>query len=1007
MASIREMGQDVPPFLVDFPGMKLTGPTYPGENDGPLERNNKGQPLYYRYKPDASGNNVDPEVTTDHTATPKYAEVDKGFKVTPDSTKSVDEALAYDFILRTNADIRYNLYYRVLDGSSVIKTSEGLKAIEGSLLDKSNTDPDQNGWMLLGESGQHFTKDGSWTAKSVGYSFVGLTDRNAFPKMSGIKDGISYEFAVSLTYWGNDDRGSWNGTAGFQVSAVAGYSPSLRDLGNQLDMASDMTDIWKTAIANGLNKGGVLDIGTVKPLDIPISMTDSSVPLITDEVITPTSLDVTVDMFLTRAGTIYYAVSEVDEKGIPVLETEFADNEPFDPSKILEKGERNQEGVILPSPKLSPTKPDATGIFGGKLARVKAQGSFPYDGQVKGSTKIEGLSPNTTYYIYFTLRGDRTELSDVYVYKFTTTDIEKPRIQMSPQGDGNMNLGFHVGVENGYYRAITQTAAESMIPFLTSSFYSAYTYDEKTLGELAGVPGGTRQVPEVYQKPEFTVLQALTTPYRSSSSLGTTDTYYVPEETQVGYTVFDIYANADARSRMYGLIRNREGISATDLVEIYWGVDGTVSVKAPTGSDSDAWSWKSVDTQLEEWDTNRYYMLTYAINKDATYKPGEESKVASFSAMLFGRSTLERPEISNVIFTYRNGDTPGTYSGTILVTFRDEVRLKGPTTVGAIEITTANLLAGEKVFNVEEGTVVAENVSPNSFRLSFKNVPGDQTLTFDREYFANSNNQSIDKQLIITWTDVGGESYAIATWGEGRDQKKWESAHLQSSAGTTDVKLQFPTLEISGNHRLLKLKGAVTASPKGTLSAPGEIISAVVSPTTSEVVDVTVTNTASEVAPVFTAKAIGKENVTIEAVVKKNGTFVTVKEVVEVTVSDDFKIFIGPDEVPSDNTYVWDREDQLNPSVNVQVVTKDLQMVSAPTVTSGNAQIITNPSTVILSTDKKTATASVQYVGEPGNTTTLQIRVGDVVREIAVTLAGSTISDSGIDTSGLTTLPQN
>ena len=125
-----ERGQDVPVFMVDFPGIKLTGPTYPGDNDGPLERNSSGQPLYFTGATDSNGN---PGTTTTPNSTPYYAEVDKGFKAEPDSTSTVDDNVAYDLLLRTDTPIKYNLYYRVLNGGVVVK-SDNISKFSNNLL---------------------------------------------------------------------------------------------------------------------------------------------------------------------------------------------------------------------------------------------------------------------------------------------------------------------------------------------------------------------------------------------------------------------------------------------------------------------------------------------------------------------------------------------------------------------------------------------------------------------------------------------------------------------------------------------------------------------------------------------------------------------------------------------------------------------------------------------------------------------------------------------------------
>ena len=47
-----------------------------------------------------------------------------------------------------------------------------------------------------------------------------------------------------------------------------------------------------------------------------------------------------------------------------------------------------------------------------------------------------GLETNTTYYVYFVIKGAAQDLSPVYVYQFTTEETHKPRIYLDPLGSG-------------------------------------------------------------------------------------------------------------------------------------------------------------------------------------------------------------------------------------------------------------------------------------------------------------------------------------------------------------------------------------------------------------------------------------------------------------------------------------------------------------------------------------------------------------------------------------------
>ncbi len=566
-----ERGQDVPVFMVDFPGIKLTGPTYPGDNDGPLEREGTDPatalPKYY-----VVGENGSPtkETSTTKTDYPVYAEVDKGFKAEPDSTSTVDDNVAYDLLLRTDTPIKYNLYYRVLNDGTVVK-SDSISKFSDNLLAASNAkNIDENGWMYLGNSGQHFTRDSKEVAKSLGYTFNEL-GRNQFPKLVNMKDGLTYEFAISLTEWDGTDRGSWHGTAGFAVSAVAGYSPNLRDFGEQFDMASEMKDIWAAAIAGGLTNG-FLEIGSQKPLNIPISMTDSTVPEITGELRIPSAESVTIEMFHSRAGTKYYAISDVDGNGVPVLETTIIDEDTKAERPITKDDYVPVTGENDPPNPKKPEliKPENTAIYGGNLARVKAQGSFTYDGKVKGTVTVPDLEPNTTYYIYYVLRGDRTNLSKVYIYQFTTPETSAPKItDLTPEKDGTARVELDIASYLDY--RVFNTADLVNIKKSTSEGTIGFTDAEKLSSFLREEAKATfAQTP--YSN--YSILQALLTPFDARNISGSTypSINNSPDTSKTNYTVFDVYASPTAKREVYNLIlsgRNSGFYTIDEVREIY------------------------------------------------------------------------------------------------------------------------------------------------------------------------------------------------------------------------------------------------------------------------------------------------------------------------------------------------------------------------------------------------------------------------------------------------------
>ena len=64
-----------------------------------------------------------------------------------------------------------------------------------------------------------------------------------------------------------------------------------------------------------------------------------------------------------------------------------------------------------------------------------------YGGNGEVETIIpKDLEPSTDYYVYFVLRGSSQNLSPVYVYKFTTAKVDRPRITLDHGGVGVVDV---------------------------------------------------------------------------------------------------------------------------------------------------------------------------------------------------------------------------------------------------------------------------------------------------------------------------------------------------------------------------------------------------------------------------------------------------------------------------------------------------------------------------------------------------------------------------------------
>ena len=315
-AASKAAGHNVPPFVVEFARVDFSSPGV-GSTDGPV---------------------VNPGAATDEE---KYARVDMSFRMTPVSTETVSDMISYDVLLWTGSQLKFDLYYRVVDpsGNKILvngaypstytyedpNTKEQTTVTDyllPRLGGKTNT-PDANGWINLGNSSDVNPTSGQESGRSVNKYFNGCGS-TSFPKLNKLSSDLRYEFVIHLTSLGDiaekDAAGTetwknWNGEVKFHVNVAAGQSNNLDNLAGSLTPAN-----WKTAKERDIN-GGARSIGRwydynnqqTDTLELSRLFTDSRLPRFEGsspifENIQSTSTDVILQM--STSGTVYYAVGK-------------------------------------------------------------------------------------------------------------------------------------------------------------------------------------------------------------------------------------------------------------------------------------------------------------------------------------------------------------------------------------------------------------------------------------------------------------------------------------------------------------------------------------------------------------------------------------------------------------------------------------------------------------------------------------------------------------------------
>ena len=756
-ASVAQ-GHKVPRFTVVFAQVYLTSLDL-GTGTLPYERNDK----IANSKP--NGTPTGAAGTTDDD----LADVDASFRMVPISTSKVEDNMSYDMLIWSDTTMEFDLFYRVVDKSGAVKTSEyPLPNMEGKTVDS-------HGWVLLGGSGQVLAAAGEERGgKSVNKQFNGCVTAASFPPLNKLDDGgdAFYEFGISVTRIGTSgERNTWSGDVNFYVNVASSTGQNLLSLANGISQAG-----WERFLNNGLGGGGGASIGSVDDgsdtLHLFHTFTDTQVPRFASGAPQFTEGDTFVDMRLNldRAGTIYYVIAPVaspnaavtsiattariyddDGNGSTLVDTLSDRNllydssgttetrRPYVPSNGATK-DRNKKtdttgaSIYLESNwVLSPQKLDIVQPPY-REEQIKTGSRTYTGGQGYITETVKGLLPKTDYYVYYVLRGASQEMSQVYLYTFTTTDIANPRIKLDRIGDGTVDISTSVNSELNY------------IMFTQQNFDNLATLN-RTLGDNSKDP----------QYKDTTILQAMMT------EVGTADAN--------GYkmSLFDQVADDTIKQTVARAIR--EGTSTGSIAGLGGGhYDATIVQNADHTK-----TGMTVETQ--------YVLLAVAYHESSAAGIGDSFKAVDNVTI----PDQIPPEVTRVMTSAtRNKD--GTYDGTVTIIFTKElywtsdgrtatpVYNKGTVSTGEIGIKT--YMGGSAVNKL---TVVGDSSNPTiAFTLSFTGLSsGAGIVLFNYGAACNASAyQATGKQLILTFrTDlttsgdndsglqISGKVGFVGTWG--------------------------------------------------------------------------------------------------------------------------------------------------------------------------------------------------------------------------------------------------
>ena len=796
--------------------------------------------------------------------------VDFNFHVTPESTSTVNPTLSFDLLFFTNTLCAFDLYYRVLDdntgkadGAGNLYTADPKYALARYSSSKSGGDPvvngisqpDPNGWVYLGNSGDvRPINSEDWRGRSLGKYFNGC-DATSFPILKELDEDMRYQFVITMTkvgtLGGENDRPLWDDPVRFEVNAASGQA-------NQLDALAGNSGMPNRADWNTYKDvDGSRDVGRwwnpkvkqeQKTLEMEKEFKDERLPRFADNnpiFASVTDTEVKIQMALKTPGWVFYAISPAvtstsnnaskvqatrklspdDNDYLINPDTGMANVMPVPGNDALvfiasdknappptdgsvpmpawmKGGKGDTDDPALPNLIEYPTPENITD---GTANGISRRGSVQTTDTLEPETvTISNLDPNTTYYLYCVIRGNSTEdQSHVYIYRFTTDKAAKPKLNLTlaDTGDGNQDFDTLDTACTVKYQMYTKDVA-SQIWILNQPLAS---FVDPTVG-------GVNALPPNYQN--YTILQALTTTYsKSVAEVGKTPDTYLPNRPgddtfyEDGYSVFDIYANDDARQRVYQLITSRaattpDGVESDSDLTSDSKAQGSVTTR---GDSVPVTGPQSLADAIEE--DNTYVVLAYAI---APRKPGDppgDHQRAGFK----GADPVQKPKggapnlIDSLTLDLSLAKGSNGYNGSLVLTFDKPIYTakKEPIDSDAFK----SMMSKPPSLGVTVAPTGNGDVAVSAYQLSFTQMNSTQSIRISGDpaliysYGGAEATEGLTISLREGNVDGRKQVYLFVEWGHpgDKDYDFWDTPKFWVDEIPVDGAVNLEGLSLSSS----------------------------------------------------------------------------------------------------------------------------------------------------------------------------------------------------------------
>lgn len=616
--------------------------------------------------------------------------VDVSWRLNPVSTEKVVDSIDWDMLIWCDTSVEFNLYARKTGSSS-------------------------NDWELLNkEKPVSITVPGNAT----GYWGISLTrdflqsdsSNPDFEELNALKENVSYDYAISFTkVAGLSDRDTWSQRLNLKIHVLAGSN-------NELGFLS--ADVTEENFEEAL-KSGITNIGQPEDFSLRKQFTDQQAPVFNGEYpkFEPGDSAVKMSLMLDRPGTIYYVVAPMGtvatknpdntiDYGVESNWLNFLPQSGADEKKPPELGQPDYLNIVNASTNYRNEKIKYGSVTCGSSVEVEL---------------VEGLDKLTNYTVYFVLQGTSQTYSEVFAYRFKTTDVKKPVLTLT-QNSPSVNFETDSSAKVNYV-----LIANDQVPSILKTKQGFDGYVDKDKKEEWNKLIDTN---EEYEKADRSVIWALCTPYGSE-----------------GYSVFDEFANDTIRKIVSELVdgTNQQGATIADQS----------SMTLDQGNNY----FQTKDLTSKMTGGTIYYCIGTAISP-----LGSEMSFAAVSGVFIPDRTP--PKLSYVNTAATKDLITQLYSGTVTFVFDEPI----------YQLVTENGIdqTPKEVWQTTEDTGAAKAVrlldiigtsagkgsfyytnaykeARSTLTLGFNNIPLGTTLVlFDNSFICDANSNSTRERLSFT-----------------------------------------------------------------------------------------------------------------------------------------------------------------------------------------------------------------------------------------------------------------